>query len=171
MKMSLRFRKVDFLIPLFTTAIFILKLIKKNITIFVSIFCILFFQLQNNAQANMFNKFKKGFYFEKYDTAKEAQNELLRLYPIGNDVNGLIELIKDSGAILAKEITPKSYLDPKKFESWWKKDMLKIYETKYDDNGYFFTSFIDKIRWTCVIQVDKDEKILDLKVSRIKLWI
>jgi len=34
----------------------------------------------------MFNKFKKGFYFEKYKTAEEAESALLELHPIGSDI-------------------------------------------------------------------------------------
>ncbi len=51
-----------------------------------------------NSNANMFNKFKKGFYFEKYKTAEEAKSELLELYPIGSDVNELLKALKKAGA-------------------------------------------------------------------------
>ena len=51
----------------------------------------------SNANANMFNKFKKGFYFEKYSTAEEAKAALLELHPIGSDVGDLIKTLERAG--------------------------------------------------------------------------
>jgi hypothetical protein len=51
----------------------------------------------SNANANMFNRFKKGFYFEKYSTAEEAKAALLELHPIGSDVEGLVKTLERAG--------------------------------------------------------------------------
>lgn len=50
-----------------------------------------------NSNANMFNKFKKGFYFEKYKTAEEAKVALLELHPIGSGVGELIKTLEQVG--------------------------------------------------------------------------
>ena len=51
----------------------------------------------NNANANMLNKFKDGFYFEKYSTAEEAKEALLELHPIGSDVGELVKTLEGAG--------------------------------------------------------------------------
>lgn len=45
----------------------------------------------------MFNKFKNGFYFEKYKTAEEAKAVLLELHPIGSDVGELVRTLEKAG--------------------------------------------------------------------------
>jgi len=71
----------------------------------------------SNANANIFNKFKKGFYFEKYSTAKEAKAALLELHPIGSDVGELVKTLERAGADVKKYKTSKaeilSYPDSK----------------------------------------------------------
>ena len=71
----------------------------------------------SNANANMFNRFKKGFYFEKYSTAEEAKAALLELHPIGSDVEGLVKTLERAGADVKKYKTSKaeilSYPDSK----------------------------------------------------------
>ncbi|MES2678000.1 MAG: hypothetical protein V4612_06815 [Pseudomonadota bacterium] len=52
-------------------------------TIFLFSFC-LFLLTPNQANANMFNRFKKRFYFEKYSNTQEAQKALLELHAIGS---------------------------------------------------------------------------------------
>ena len=49
------------------------------------------------AQANIFNKFRKGFYFEKYSTVEEAKEEILKLHPIGSDADELIKTLERAG--------------------------------------------------------------------------
>jgi hypothetical protein len=71
----------------------------------------------SNANANIFNKFKKGFYFEKYSTAEEAKAALLELHPIGSDVGELVKTLERAGAKVKKYKTSKaeilSYPDSK----------------------------------------------------------
>ena len=71
----------------------------------------------SNANANIFNKFKKGFYFEKYSTAEEAKAALLELHPIGSDVGDLIKTLERAGTEVKKYKTSKaeilSYPDSK----------------------------------------------------------
>ena len=64
----------------------------------------------SNANANMFNKFKKGFYFEKYSTADEAKAALLELHPIGSDVGELVKTLERAGAEVKKYKTSKAEL-------------------------------------------------------------
>jgi hypothetical protein len=52
----------------------------------------------NNADAIMFNKFKRGFYFEKYDDGNEAKNALLKIHPVGSDIEDLFETLRKAGA-------------------------------------------------------------------------
>ena len=53
----------------------------------------------NCANANMFNKFRKGFYFEKYSTAEELKTALLELHPIGSDVGELVRTLEGAGEV------------------------------------------------------------------------
>jgi hypothetical protein len=69
---------------------------KKSLIIFlISILPLI--AISTSANASMFNRFKKGFYFEKYKTADEAKEELLRFHPIGSDVEGLMVTLKKAG--------------------------------------------------------------------------
>ena len=51
-----------------------------------------------NANQNFINRFKEGFYFEKYSDAKEARAALLKLHPIGSDMAALHRSLKSAGA-------------------------------------------------------------------------
>ena len=62
----------------------------------------------NDANANMFNKFKKGFYFEKYKTAEEARTALLELHPVGSNVGELVRTLERAGGV---ENTPRDKKD------------------------------------------------------------
>ncbi|MDX2083624.1 MAG: hypothetical protein SFV53_06540 [Rickettsiales bacterium] len=70
----------------------------------------------NQAEANMFNRFKKGFYFEKYRTAQEAQTALLEMHPIGSDVEGLLKTLEATGAKCGS-ITNPDYKDKPEYKN------------------------------------------------------
>lgn len=121
----------------------------------------------NNAEAKMFNKFKKGFYFEKYETEEEAKSALLELHPIGSDVEGLIRTLNVGGAEISKEDL-NSYYNYKQFgkrEDWWKNSMKDIYKIKYSKASPFFV-ILNWIEWDGTIQTDQDGKIVDLGIHK-----
>ena len=60
-----------------------------------------------NSDANMFNKFKTGFYFEKYKTAEEAKTALLKLHPIGSDVGELVRTLERAKSVYSPITNPK----------------------------------------------------------------
>ena len=51
-----------------------------------------------SANQNFSNRFKEGFYFEKYSDAEEARVALLELHPIGSDMTALDRSLKSAGA-------------------------------------------------------------------------
>jgi hypothetical protein len=53
--------------------------------------------LQTEAYTKLINQLKPGFYFEKYDTAVEAEQVLLKLYPIGSNVDDLLRMYEKLG--------------------------------------------------------------------------
>ena len=63
----------------------------------------------HQAEAKIFNRFKKGFYFEKYKTAAEAEEKLLKLHPIESPVDDLVITLEKSGAIAYKPTISKRY--------------------------------------------------------------
>jgi hypothetical protein len=67
---------------------------KVVIKLFAIIPIFTLFIIIEDGDANMFNEFKKGFYFEKYKTAEEAKTVLLKLHPIGSDVEGLVKTLE-----------------------------------------------------------------------------
>ncbi|MES2677734.1 MAG: hypothetical protein V4612_05420 [Pseudomonadota bacterium] len=78
----------------------------RGLVFFVSL-CILITTTTNQANANMFNRFKKGFYFEKYGDSEDARvsgdgggvrKALLKLHPIGSDVRELVKTLEKAGA-------------------------------------------------------------------------
>lgn len=144
------------------------KRTSKSLILFLSVLSLsLVAPINNNAEANMFNKFKKGFYFEKYKTAEEAKAALLELHPIGSDVEGLVKTLNNGGAEISEEDL-NSYYNYRQFgkrEEWWKNDMKNIYKIKYDKASSFFV-VLNWIEWTGTIQSDQNGKILDLGIHR-----
>ena len=51
-----------------------------------------------NANQNFSNRFKEGFYFEKYSNAKQVRAALLKLHPIGSDIEALRRSLEKAGA-------------------------------------------------------------------------
>ena len=110
----------------------------------------------------MFNKFKNGFYFEKYKTAEEAKAALLELHPIGSDVEGVVRTLEAAGG---KEDTPKSKED----NGGWEYIEIrnhKIYLGTFLSFSYKhnrLTSIFPR-RWDVFIE-KTDSKIINIFVS------
>jgi hypothetical protein len=100
------------------------------------------------------NKFKPGFYFEKYKTIEEVKKELLKLYPIGSDVEDLVKTLELSGAEQYQPyITEKYRSNPNLKYMFW-------YKYKY----YNLNSMFSK-SWTISIKKDKDSKLEVISVG------
>ena len=115
----------------------------------------------SNANANMFNKFKKGFYFEKYSTAEEAKAALLELHPIGSDVGELVKTLERAGAEPLEDDLSK-YRKFKKYNSWWERGIVKIYYYRYSGAA----NILNPITWAGSIDIDKNNKIIDFSLSK-----
>ena len=113
----------------------------------------------SNANANMFNKFKKGFYFEKYSTAEEAKAALLELHPIGSDVGELVKTLERAGAEVEK-LNDDNYKKfyPREFNKWKSKGNANHYIIKYDKASYFFV-ILNWIEWKGNLWTNNDNKI------------
>jgi len=114
----------------------------------------------SNANANIFNKFKKGFYFEKYSTAEEAKAALLELHPIGSDVEGLVKTLERAGAEVSEE-NLNQYRKKKYYDEWWKQGIEKMYSYKYKA-GYF----LNPMEWGGGIIINKRIKIINFGLSK-----
>ena len=106
----------------------------------------------SNANANIFNKFKKGFYFEKYSTAEEAKAALLELHPIGSDVGDLIKTLERAGT----EVSEMKAYELKNI----KRDFNEVWIKSY---SYSNESFINPLRFGGGIVYNKSSiKLVDL---------
>ena len=106
----------------------------------------------SNANANMFNRFKKGFYFEKYSTAEEAKAALLELHPIGSDAGDLIKTLERAGA----EVSEMKEYELKNI----KRDFNEVWIKSY---SYSNESFINPLRFGGGIVYNKSSiKLVDL---------
>jgi hypothetical protein len=134
----------------------------------------------NQAQANMFNKFRKGFYFEKYKTAEEATNALLELHPIGSDVGGLVKTLEGAGAKLygtftredekknphygyfSKTLPSQDPLPKGVFSSKVKIDNSAILVRDFKFN----VGIINQLLWKVYVWTDNDDKIIDFIILK-----
>ena len=121
----------------------------------------------NQAQANMFNRFREGFYFEKYKTAEEAKAALLEMHPIGSSVESLIKTLEGAGAKVTEdsEGNLENYKKFKQYDKWWKEGTVKILHYEYDKASPFFV-VLNYIQWKGGIWVDKNDKIIFLGVHK-----
>ena len=118
----------------------------------------------NQAQANMFNRFREGFYFEKYKTAEEARAALLELHPIGSDIEGLVGTLEGAGAVI-KEENLESYKKFKEYDWWWKEGTARFYVVSYDKASPFFV-IINYLKWAGGIRIDKNNRIISYGLHR-----
>lgn len=130
------------------------KIRTKSLILFLAVLSLsLILSINNNAEANMFNKFKKGFYFEKYKTAEEAQKVLLELHPIGSDVGELVRTLDI--AMNRKQVFDKSVDN-------LQDRMSKKGSYFYFDYKQFTVPFLGISRWIVVVDVDgANHKIIE----------
>jgi hypothetical protein len=155
--------------------------ILKNFLIVLSISILsLAITTSNNAEAKMFNKFKKGFYFEKYKTAEEAKAELLKLHPIGSDVEGLVRTLEGAGAIFAKRISKDDALPDKENKKYFYKAVKNIVEpnhykytsVKVPNSTYFLSIFelntgkLNPLLWKVFVWYDKNKNLTEIDVVK-----
>ena len=140
---------------------------KKPLIIFLSIFSLATIALISTSHANMFNRLKKGFYFEKYSTAEEAKAELLRLHPIGSDVGELVKTLEGAGGecvITDGTINKKPIGNGSFEESLNVKNKISRNEDFYScyyREPLFIISFI-KYHWvvSILVNIDKNSQII-----------
>ncbi len=137
---------------------------KSLLVLLLSIFAI---SSTNDANANMFNRFKKGFYFEKYKTAEEARVALLELHPVGSDVGELVKTLERAGAKVTQdsEESLKNYKKFKQYDEWWKDGTTKIYHYSYDKASPFFV-VLNNIEWRGGIWINKSNKVTFLSANK-----
>lgn len=104
----------------------------------------------------MFNKFKKGFYFEKYKTAEEAKAALLELHPIGSDVEGLVRTLDI--AMNRKQIFDKSVDN-------LRDRMSKKGSYFYFDYKQFSIPFVGVHRWIVDVSVEGENYEIIKKIQ------
>jgi hypothetical protein len=140
-----------------------MKIFKQATILTTLLASLIFLNSANQAQANIFNRFREGFYFEKYKTAEEAKAELLKLHPIGSDVQPLIETLERAGANVKEE----DFDGYKKFytEEWKKEGRQKTYSYRYDGASPFFR-FFNRLIWSGFIGIDSDGNITSIGSSK-----
>ena len=131
---------------------------KKSLIICLSILSIIFIASTSTSDANMFNRFKKGFYFEKYKTAEEAKVELLKLHPIGSDVRELVKRLEMAGAMVKDKDLDNAHKF-KQYDKWWMEGTVRMYTFQYDKASLPFV-FINYLIWNGSIRVDEGNKII-----------
>ncbi len=118
---------------------------------FLILFLSFFLSINNNANAHMFNKFKKGFYFEKYSTTEEAEKALLKLYPIGSNAN---ELVRTLDIAVGKE----NIFNP---------EQNKLSDRISKKGNYIYFEYRDFLyEWTSTVWLNEDNTIKDISVNR-----
>ena len=123
-----------------------------------TITALLIFLTSGVAEAKFMNRFKDGFYFEKYKTADEVKSALLELHPMGSSVDELIETLAGAGAV---EYNPYSYYDTQGDDVKKYKKPLNINYFRYEHRTFssiFPNSWSIHVRYT-------ENKIESIKVQ------
>jgi hypothetical protein len=94
-----------------------------------------------------YNRILPGFYFEKYKTAEKAQEALLKIHPIGSDVDDFLKSLKK---IKGKYEEVKSQKD----------GITRIFYDYVEKRNISFFVY----RWSIVISVNEDKKVENIKV-------
>ena len=110
--------------------------------------------LNNESEAKMLNKFKEGFYFEKYKTEEEVKEVLLKLHPVGSNLKKLVDTLERAGAgKYSPKISKKHQKNPKlNYMLWYKYDHMTL------------TSIYTK-SWSLSIQYNKNNEIISISVG------
>ena len=138
---------------------FMFKITTKYLILFLFfVLSLSLIQPIKNANANMFNRFKKGFYFEKYSNAQEAKAELLKLHPIGSDVGELVKRLEGAGCDISE--VSKNKLDEAK-----KTNPQKYSRIDKIINCANSTGFMNWLVWRVSVIVI-NEKIDDIGISK-----
>ena len=135
----------------------------------------------NQAQANMFNRFREGFYFEKYSpkffkpakagdkkiSISEARVALLGLHPIGSDSSELFKTLDKAGAQIQSEFSRndlKSYHihEREYFPSDVSKSASVVHHYQYDTGIWL----INPITWSILVFCDDNNSIIDIHLGR-----
>jgi hypothetical protein len=137
----------------------------------ISILSLTIITNNNKAEAKMFNKFKKGFYFEKYKTAEEAKAALLELHPIGSDVEGLIKTLERAGVHLDIKINRKDLLsDPIREREYFSEEVKSassLYVYDYSIGAIWTIIFlINPIKFSVFTYCNDKNKVIRIHVSR-----
>jgi len=106
----------------------------------------------------LINKFKSGFYFEKYKTSEEAKAALLKLHPIGSSVDELVKTLEKAGMKINNEFY-FYYLNDKKVRV----DVGK--NTLYSDYSHRTIKSIFSKTWSLWIKYTDDRKIESMKIQ------
>ena len=103
----------------------------------------------------MFNKFRKGFYFEKYGIAQEAQEALLEAYPIGSSVKKLVKILEKAGSKCGTIINPE-------FQN--KSEYKNLIYCDYYKSKFLFFS----VEWRVLVRftLEKPDKISSIKLLK-----
>jgi hypothetical protein len=125
--------------------------------IVITIWSIILFSIVGYFVINsrLINKILPGFYFEKYKTAEEAKETLLKLHPIGSDVDELLKTLKKAGGNISKI--------EKMYDSWIDEGVVGVYSADYfeiNDSYIFFGC-----KWGISIFYDNNKKIYKLIVN------
>lgn len=158
-----------------------MKILKqKNILITALLSILILITPITQANANMFNKFKKGFYFEKYNTfhlfpktihkkidIEEARNALLEVHPIGSDARSLFQTLDKAGAKVKFSINRSDMLsDPIREREYFSREVSKsasvMHNYQYDAGIWL----INPITWTVLIFCDSNGMITNVYLGR-----
>ena len=131
--------------------------IKMSKFLFLPFLCLMLLLATTNANANMFNKFRKGFYFEKYSNAEEAKAELLKLHPVGSDAGEVLNTLKGAGCVCLRMDSEK--LDKAKINNKKIKHLTDVVHCEVS------IGLINRIAWRAGIMIVKN-KIDDIGISK-----
>lgn len=152
----------------------------KNFLILILSIITLTMISNNNAEANMFNKFKKGFYFEKYSTAEEAKAALLELHPIGSDVDALVRTLEGAEMSIIETVTKEDAIKDKSKEKYFFKIVDHLIEPNHYKSDYvkvpnstnavsiyeYNAGVINPLLWKIWIWYDKNNKVTELDIVK-----
>jgi capsule polysaccharide modification protein KpsS len=128
----------------------------KNLKITILLIFIMI--IGSTAEAKFMNKFKKGFYFEKYKTAEEAKSVLLEMHPVGSDVDALVKTLEEAGATVTE--IKKESID--KYISQVEKEQECFKGVLYYE--YYRNEFLAPYGWTGIIIYSKQNTYLSIFV-------
>jgi len=153
-----------------------MNLFKSFDKLLVTMCCL--FLLTSQAHANILNKFRSGFYFEKYSTTEEAKEELLKLCPIGSDADKLMSILEKIGAKKIEFIERKDVENESSKRSAYFTKSIQLTPLSYSQFDiskdatslqtmqYNIDNIINPIVWKCSIWMNKERKIIDVSLGK-----